>query len=598
MKSSMFRSIVVKNVLLFFVILVVALVPLSSQYYRDSRDAEIQNLASKLEFFAERGATWLDVPALARISAPEHKATPAYTQLLADLNRIKREFDVDNAVVLRRGSNGRYVYVAIDHGEFDPGDAAHIHALFPATFKSTDDTWKAGEMMHSQLFGGHAEGTEYAQFVQINTPLKLDGKVVAILMLNKFADPVAAAVRMKTMRVTGLSVGLFTIGIALFAFLSARMLRPLRMLTRVADTVAAGDLAVTVPPPRSGDEVGRLTRSFDGMLAGLRQRDFIRDTFGRYLSKDIVDTLLNSPDGLKLGGELREITLLVSDLRGFTSLAGRLPPAEVIRILNRYLERVVEILTRHRATVDEFQGDGILAFFGAPLASPDDAQRAVACAIEMQRALVDINVEQVRLGLPELEMGIGINTGEVVVGNIGSEQRTKYGAVGAAINVAYRIESQTVGGQVLLGPRTYELVRELVDVRGTLDVMLKGVETPLTIYDVVGIGGVRLPERTDEPLRALDPALRCVCYRIEGKRVSETPLEGRLTAVSSTAGQVLLPETVALREPLRIVLHRADGVALPDVYAKVSGVEAEGIGARVLLVFTSVPPEVKPLFTL
>src|SRR5262245_19751548 len=203
---TMLRSIVVKNVLLFVVILVVALAPLAWQYYRDSRDAEIQNLASKLEFFAERGATWLDVAAITTITGPEQKATPAYTRLLAELNRIKNEFGVDNAVVLRRDASGQYVYVAIDHGEFDPGTRAHIHALFPATFTATDDTWRAGEMMHSQLFGGRVEGVDYAQFVQINTPLKLDGQVVAILMLNKFADPVADAVRMKTMRVTGLSL--------------------------------------------------------------------------------------------------------------------------------------------------------------------------------------------------------------------------------------------------------------------------------------------------------------------------------------------------------------------------------------------------------
>src|ERR1051325_1262565 len=126
----MLRSIVVKNVVLFLVILVVAVVPLSWQYYRDSRDAEIQNLASKLEFFAERGATWLDVPSIARIRRPEDKATPEYQALLAALKRITTEFDVDNAVVLRRERDGRYIYVAIDHDGFNPGDRAHIHDLF------------------------------------------------------------------------------------------------------------------------------------------------------------------------------------------------------------------------------------------------------------------------------------------------------------------------------------------------------------------------------------------------------------------------------------------------------------------------------------
>jgi class 3 adenylate cyclase len=562
-------------------------VPLSWQYYRDSRDAEIQNLASKLEFFAERGASWLDVPALTTITRPEHKTTPAYTQLLADLNRIKREFDVDNAVVLRRGADGRYVYVAIDHGEFDPGARADIHELFPATFTATDDTWRAGEMMHSQLFGGRAEGTDYAQFLQINTPLKVDGQVVAILMLNKFADPVAAAVRMKTMRVTALSVGLFAIGLALFALLSTRMLQPLKTLTTAAGEVAQGNLDVPLPPARSGDEVGRLSRSFAGMLEGLRQRDFIRDTFGRYISKEVVDTLLGSPDGLKLGGDRREITLLVSDLRGFTSLAGRLPPEEVIRILNRYLARVVEILTRYRATVDEFQGDGILAFFGAPLAAEDDAERAVACAIEMQHALVAINEEQRRLGLPELEMGIGINTGDVIVGNIGSEKRTKYGAVGAAINLANRIESQTIGGQVLIGPRTYELVGDVVDVRQTLDVALKGVAAPLTVYDITAIRGAHattLPERVVASLVRLEPPVPVTCYRLDGKRLSDVGVAARLRAVSATTAELSVDGELAPRESVRLLV---EGM---EAYAKVV---TPGVNGDVVLAFTDVSPELK-----
>ena len=579
------RSIVVKNVALFLVILVVAVGPLAWQYYRDSRDYEIQNLASQLEFFAERGATWLDVPAIMTITGPEHRETAAYRRLLADLQRIKREFEVDNAVVLRRDGDGGYVYVAIDHGDFAPGEAAHIHQLFPATFKATDDTWRAGEMMHSQLFGGTVEGTEYAQFLQINTPLRSrDGGVVAILMLNKFADPVADAVRMKTMRVSALSIGLVVIGLALFAALSARMLRPLKTLTTAAGEVAQGNLDVPLPRVRSRDEVGRLSMSFAGMLDGLRQRDFIRDTFGRYISKDVVDTLLGSPDGLKLGGDRREITLLVSDLRGFTSLAGRLAPEDVIAILNRYLARVVEILTRYRATVDEFQGDGILAFFGAPLVGEDDPERAVACAIEMQRALVALNEEQRALGLPELDMGIGINTGEVIVGNIGSEKRTKYGAVGAAINLAYRIEAQTVGGQVLLGPRTCELVKDHVDIRGTLSMTLKGVATPLTVYEVGAIRGryeVALPERSEDQRMALEAPIAITCYRLSGKRLDDAGLPAVLTALSNTTVEASIEGTLEQRETVKLVV---DGV---DAYAKVVDRHDE---YRVILAFTDVSP--------
>ena len=120
---------------------------------------------------------------------------------------------------------------------------------------------------------------------------------------------------------------------------------------------------------------------------------------------------------------------------------------------------MVEIIARYRGTVDEFQGDGMLVFFGAPLAASDDPERAVACAVEMQNKIPEINGLQRREGLPEIVMGIGINTGEVMVGNIGSQKRSKYGAVGSAINVAYRIESYTIGGQVLISSETYKKVK-------------------------------------------------------------------------------------------------------------------------------------------
>ncbi|RMF85270.1 MAG: adenylate/guanylate cyclase domain-containing protein, partial [Nitrospinota bacterium] len=571
-----YHSIVFKNLLLFLGILLVAIIPLALRYYQDSRDYEIQNWASKLEFFAERGASWLDVEAITRLTRPEQMRSPAYQKLLATLQRITREFAVDDAVVMRRNADGRYTYVAIAHGydvsqpplgelnagtrnpcnptaagaasnpcsptatrrgAFDIGQPVHIHSLFPATYQATNDTWLAGEMMHSQLFGGKVGDQVFDQFLQVNTPLKHNGKVVAILMLNKFANPLAAAVRAKTLKVVTLSVSALIIGLTLFGFISARMLRPLQALTLAANAVAQGNLDLSVPVPHSRDEVGRLAETFQTMLTGLRQRDFIRDTFGRYLSPEIVAELLESPDGLKLGGETRELTLLVSDLRGFTTLASRLSPQEVITLLNRYLERMVDIITRYRGTVDEFQGDGILAFFGAPLAADDDPERAVACAIAMQRALVEINAEQRQRNLPELAMGIGINTGEVVVGNIGSEKRTKYGAVGSAINTAYRIESYTVGGQILISPSVYERVRSIVQIRGTLQVRFKGLDQPITLYDVIGLQGkyaLSLPEKPPEACTPLDQPIPIVCYPVEGKAVSEQAISGYITGLAES----------------------------------------------------------------
>lgn len=592
-----YHSIVFKNMLLFVLILTAAVVPLALRYYQDSRESEIQTLASKLEFFAERGASWIDVESIPALTAPEHKETPAYTSLLKTLQRIEREFDVDNAVVMRREPQGRYTYVAIGHDAFDIGMPVHIHSMFPATYSATNDTWRRGEMLHSQLFGGKVGDQEFAQFLQINTPLKLSNTVVAILMLNKFADPVAEAVRMKTLGVVGLTVAIFVLGLALFGLISARMLRPLKDLTAAAGEVARDNLDIIIPVLRSRDEVGRLTGSFDAMVQGLRQRNFLHDAFGRYLSKEVVDELLGSPEGLKLGGELREVTFLVSDLRGFSALASHLSPHDVLTIMNRYLERMVDIIMHYRGTINEFQGDGILAFFGAPLAAADDTERAIACAIEMQRTLAELNTEQRRLGLPELGMGIGINAGEVIVGNIGSEKRAKYTALGSAVNLAYRIESHTVGGQLLISPSVYEHVRTLVQVQGTLEVQFKGIDQVLTLHDVTAIGGhyqLALPEKAPEVLVPLDPPLPMACFPLTGKAVAAAAISGHIVRLAASTAEAILEAPVTVLTNFKVTLDPHNTTSIADVYAKVLAVappDAAPADTRVSLGFTSLPEE-------
>ena len=186
-----------------------------------------------------------------------------------------------------------------------------------------------------------------------------------------------------------------------------------------------------------------------------RRSQFIRETFGRYVSEQVVTQLLDAPEGLELGGAKRKVTILMSDLRGFTALAECLEAQEVMTFLNRYLEAMVDVILAYRGTIIEILGDGLLVLFGAPLSRDDDAERAVACALAMQLRMDESNAPNRRAGLPDVEMGIGIHTGEVVVGNIGSQQRTKYGVVGSAVNLTGRLESYTTGGQILISPTTY-----------------------------------------------------------------------------------------------------------------------------------------------
>ena len=217
---------------------------------------------------------------------------------------------------------------------------------------------------------------------------------------------------------------------------------------------------------------------------------FVQDTLGRFVTTEVAQQLLNSPEGLKLGGEKRTVTILMSDLRGFTPMSDKLDPTQVVKLLNTYLERMVDVIMKFGGTIDEFIGDAILVIFGAPTSKTPriDAERALACAISMQLAMDEVNEKIRKLNLPDLGMGIGLNTGEVVVGNIGSEKRMKFSVVGSPVNLTARIESFTLTGQVLISGPTLRLVSEKARVDGRLRVKVKGLDHAVSIYEVGGIG--------------------------------------------------------------------------------------------------------------
>ncbi|MEM9771825.1 MAG: adenylate/guanylate cyclase domain-containing protein, partial [Cyanobacteria bacterium P01_D01_bin.73] len=270
----------------------------------------------------------------------------------------------------------------------------------------------------------------------------------------------------------------------------------------------------------------------------------IRETFGRYLTAEVVQTILENPEGATLGGDRRSITILTSDLRGFTATAERLPPEKVIEILNLYLEYMADAITIHNGTIDEFMGDGILVFFGAPISRDDDAQRALACAIAMQQAMKPVNEKMTAMGYQPLQMGIGIHTGEVVVGNIGSQKRTKYGAVGSAMNLTYRVESYTIGGQILVTEETIKMAggEEFAKVRGTQQVQPKGVKKPMTIYDISGVGGtynLSLASEEEEFVPLALPIL--LTYQLlDGKHVGDRQYEAEIIALSDKGAEIEL----------------------------------------------------------
>jgi adenylate cyclase len=374
----------------------------------------------------------------------------------------------------------------------------------------------------------------------------------------------------------------------------------LKHLTWKTQQIAAGDLEQKV------DFMGDFSTAFNTMTQQLkesreqlvdlnkqleRRNHFIRATFGRYTSDDIVGVLLDMPEGLKLGGEKREITLLMSDLRGFTALAERLDATAVVALLNHYLSAMVEVIHRTGGTIDEIIGDAIFVLFGAPIVMPDAAERAARCALEMQQAMRGINENNFKMGWPEIEMGIGIHTGEVVVGNIGSTKRSKYGVVGRTVNLTARIESFTVGGQVLLSPTSITAAGPGLILGDKVQVHAKGMREPLVCREL--LGHENHPELSLQEEEAsftiLAAPIPFSYMSLTGKHLDEQMHPGALLALSARRALV---EVIGTLESYANIMLRLEPEAIADeseLYAKVIRPFDESSG-QYMIHFTSLPP--------
>jgi len=370
----------------------------------------------------------------------------------------------------------------------------------------------------------------------------------------------------------------------------------LRHLTYKTQQIAGGDLEQRV------DFMGDFSTAFNKMTQQLkdsyqeleRRNEFIRKVFGRYTSNEVVEALLEAPDGLKLGGEKREVTILMSDLRGFTALAERLEATGVVSLLNHYLSAMVDVIQRNGGTIDEIIGDAILVLFGAPVAMQNDALRAVLCALGMQQAMEAVNEQNVQRGWPEIEMGIALHTGEVVVGNIGSTKRSKYGVVGRTINTTARIESFTVGGQVIVSPTLIGAVGRGLILGDEVEVHAKGMKEPLRCRRLLG--------HEDHPKLGLGEEMACTTLAepvpvqyvlLSGKHFDEQMQPGAFVALSCRRAVIEARNPLPVFSNLLLRLEALEGEnEVPELYAKVLRPFDES-GGRHLIHFTSVPPFVR-----
>ena len=320
------------------------------------------------------------------------------------------------------------------------------------------------------------------------------------------------------------------------------------------------------------------------VITNLTQLFKVNSALVRYTSPDIADYALTTAEGQKSGGQTKNVTILMSDLRGFTALSSKLTAEELIKVLNRYFEAMVACIQKYHGTVIEFLGDGIFTVFGAPKDLEDHASCAVNCAVEMQKAMPAVNEWNKANGYPELQMGIGINTGDVVVGNIGSVQKIKYGCMGQTVNLAGRLESLTIGGQVLITDHTRKKLTGNFEACSEGSFLPKGAKYELRYYEVSKLDDLAVD--TNYSVIVWDECEKqdYMLHILQEKKVEATEYSATVCKISTDKKHALISCSYDLKPRMNIMLQHGDN----RIYAKVIKPDYDGY----IICFTSVSQDV------
>ncbi|MBI5500381.1 MAG: HAMP domain-containing protein [Deltaproteobacteria bacterium] len=418
-------------------------------YYRKSYDTRLEALQEQLLATAVTTAQFLDAETLARLDGPEDAGDPAYQDGVAHLRGILERYPkLTSLYVLLRTETPGKLHFALDwsQGGVEPSaigdeyDATDLPSMLAGLERPTVESEPVVDEFGASLSG-------YAPV------LDRAGRSIGLVGVD------VDAAEIRALRREALTIALVLFGVAALlltavtAVVARSIRRPLRRTIEASNAIARGDLGARLDLDRR-DEFGLLSAHFNRMAKGLEEREFIRETFGRYVSPEVAATLLADRGAVPLGGEEREVTVLFSDLRGYSTISEKLAPAQVVALLNGYLTAINEVIDAHQGCVIEYLGDGVLAVFGAPNRLDGHPEKAVRCALAMRERLERFNREAEAsgvakawrdAGLPELEARIGIHTGLVVAGSLGSPSRMKYGVIGDNVNIAARLEALNKG---------------------------------------------------------------------------------------------------------------------------------------------------------
>lgn len=430
--------------------------------YVETKRYFFKELQSKVISISATAAAALDPEMLQQIHSRQDEGSEAYIQLRDQLRKVRdanRRKDVHIQylyTLMPSPQDPQTILFGVD-AEESPSEVSHPGDVDPNTkqnalTKHLDMPYSANQYLKDQ-WGIWLSGYSPVYDAQ--------GNYIATVG----ADISAADIQTELDKLILFS--LIALGGSLFAaFICALILArtvttSLSSLCTSVNEIKEGHLNV-LTRLKTGDEFGELAKSINEMTQGLREKERLKSSFAHYVSGHVLDKVLKSETPANLEGERRKVTILFSDIKSFTTLAEKLPPESVVSILNQYFEEMLEAIFGNQGTLDKFIGDGMMVEFGAPLDDPKQEKNAVLAAIGMQKKLQKMSERWVGQGKPALEMGIGIHTGQALVGTIGSMERMQYTAIGDTVNVASRLEqtSKTLNQPIVISEATFEAIKD------------------------------------------------------------------------------------------------------------------------------------------
>lgn len=325
-------------------------------------------------------------------------------------------------------------------------------------------------------------------YYDIGVPILALGKEIGEVHLKVSQDVISKVVLANAVKVMLITLAALFAGIIVSVILVNYIIGPIHALVAGVKSIGDGNYDVAIKLS-SNDEIGDLTDAFNDTAKSLKEKELLKGAFSTYVSSKVMEEILKDPTKLSLHGKKVRATMIFTDIRGFTTMSENLEPEAVVSVINEYLTMQTDKVFKWEGLLDKFVGDCVMAVYGIPFPKEDDSLRAVRTAMDIRDGVVKLNAIREKRGQHVVQIGIGVNTGDVVSGNMGSPQKMDYTVIGDNVNLAARLEANAPGGKIFVSDSTYQETKDKIEYATLEPIMVKGKKDPIKIYEPIKMKG-------------------------------------------------------------------------------------------------------------